>query len=70
MPKRSGRGCFLGFVFAMVAALGWSQITAGRHGLASDNIAPDRVKQYADVVMTVASQLRKPQPQICTDLRG
>lgn len=51
MPKRSGRACFLGFVFAIVATLGWAQIAAARHGLASDSIPPERLKQYADLAV-------------------
>jgi acetylornithine deacetylase/succinyl-diaminopimelate desuccinylase-like protein len=51
MPKRNGKACFLGFVFAIVTALGWSQTAAERHGLASDNIAPERLKQYADLAV-------------------
>jgi acetylornithine deacetylase/succinyl-diaminopimelate desuccinylase-like protein len=51
MPKRNGKACFLGFVFAIVTALGWSQTAAERHGLASDNIAAERLKQYADLAV-------------------
>jgi acetylornithine deacetylase/succinyl-diaminopimelate desuccinylase-like protein len=51
MLKRNGRACFLAFVIAMVTALGWSQTTAAKHGLASDSIPPERVKQYADLAL-------------------
>jgi len=50
MLKRNGRVCFLGFAFIVVAALSWSQ-TAATHGLASDSIPPDRLKQYADLAV-------------------
>ena len=51
MPKRNREVCLLGFVFAMVTALGWAQTAAARHGLASDNIPPERLKQYADLAV-------------------
>jgi acetylornithine deacetylase/succinyl-diaminopimelate desuccinylase-like protein len=51
MPKRNLKVCLFGFVFAMVATLGWSQTVAARHGLASDNIPPERLKQYADLAV-------------------
>jgi acetylornithine deacetylase/succinyl-diaminopimelate desuccinylase-like protein len=51
MPKRNRKVCLFGFVFAMVATLGWSQTVAARHGLASDNIPPERLKQYADLAV-------------------
>jgi acetylornithine deacetylase/succinyl-diaminopimelate desuccinylase-like protein len=51
MPKRNGKACFLGFVFAVVTALGWSQTAAEKHELASDGIAPERLKQYADLAV-------------------
>ncbi len=51
MPKRNRKVCLFGFVFAMVATLGWSQTVAARHGLASDNIPPERLKQYADLAL-------------------
>ncbi|HXM21011.1 MAG TPA: M20/M25/M40 family metallo-hydrolase [Terriglobales bacterium] len=51
MPKRNGRVCFLGFVFAVVTALGWSQTAAARHTLTSDSIPADRLKQYADLAV-------------------
>jgi len=51
MPKRNGRVCFLGFVFTVVTALGWSQTAAARPGLTSDGIPLDRLKQYADLAV-------------------
>ena len=51
MLRRIGRVCFFGFVFAMVATLGWSQTAAARHGLPSDSIPPDRLKKYADLAV-------------------
>jgi len=51
MLRRIGRVCFFGFVFAMVARLGWSQTAAARHGLASDSISPERLEQYADLAL-------------------
>jgi acetylornithine deacetylase/succinyl-diaminopimelate desuccinylase-like protein len=51
MPKRNGRVCFLGFVFTVVTALGWSQTAAVRHALASASISLDRLKQYADLAV-------------------
>jgi acetylornithine deacetylase/succinyl-diaminopimelate desuccinylase-like protein len=35
----------------MVTALGWSQTAAEKHELASDGIAPERLKQYADLAV-------------------
>ena len=49
MPKRNRRVCLFGFVFAVVATLGWSQSASARRGLASDSIPPERLKQYADL---------------------
>ncbi|MGA8489229.1 MAG: M20/M25/M40 family metallo-hydrolase [Terriglobales bacterium] len=51
MPKRNRRVCLLGVVFAMTTALGWSQTAAAKHGLASENIPPQRLKQYADLAV-------------------
>jgi acetylornithine deacetylase/succinyl-diaminopimelate desuccinylase-like protein len=51
MPKRNGTVCFLGFVFAVVTALGWSQTAPAGHTFASDSIPPDRLKQYADLAV-------------------
>ena len=51
MPKRNGRVCFLGFVFMLVAALGWPETASARHGLASDNIPSDRLNEYADLAV-------------------
>ena len=51
MPRRNGGACFLMFVLAMVAVLGWSQTAAARHGLASDSIPPERLMQYADLAV-------------------
>src|SRR6202451_637165 len=51
MLRRIGRVCFFGFIFAMVATLGWSQTVAARHGLTSDSIPPERLKQYADLAV-------------------
>ena len=51
MPKRNRKVCLFGLVFAVVTALGWSQTAAARHGLASDNIPPERLKQYADLAV-------------------
>ena len=50
MPKRNAKVCFLGCVFMLCAALGSSQ-TAATRGLASDNIPPDRLKEYADLAV-------------------
>jgi len=51
MPKRNQKVCLFGLVFAVATALGWSQTAAARHGLASDNIPPERLKQYADLAV-------------------
>src|SRR5579863_4770344 len=51
MPKRNRKVCLFGFVLAMVTALGWSQTAVARHGLSSDNIPPERLKQYADLAV-------------------
>jgi acetylornithine deacetylase/succinyl-diaminopimelate desuccinylase-like protein len=51
MSKRNGRACFLGFVFTVVATLGWTQAGAAKPGLASDRIPKDRLKQYADLAV-------------------
>jgi len=51
MPKCHGTACFLGFVLAVVAALGWSQTAPAGHTFASDGIPPDRLKQYADLAV-------------------
>jgi acetylornithine deacetylase/succinyl-diaminopimelate desuccinylase-like protein len=51
MPKRNGRVCFLGFVFMVMTAVGWSEATAAKRGLASDNIPADRLKDYADLAV-------------------
>src|SRR5580692_11862097 len=51
MSKRNGTACFLGFVFAVVTALGWSQTAPAGQLFASDSIPPDRLKQYADLAV-------------------
>jgi acetylornithine deacetylase/succinyl-diaminopimelate desuccinylase-like protein len=51
MPKRNERVCFLGFVLLVVTVLGGSQATATRHGLASDSIPPERLREYADLAV-------------------
>src|SRR5579863_9298267 len=51
MPKRNGRVCFLGFVFLVVSATGWSATAPAGHGLASDSIPSDRLKEYADLAV-------------------
>ena len=51
MLKRNRKVCLFGFVFAVISALGWSQTAAASHGLASDNIPPERLKQYADLAL-------------------
>jgi acetylornithine deacetylase/succinyl-diaminopimelate desuccinylase-like protein len=51
MSKRNRKVCLFGFVFAIVSALGWSQTPAEKNGLASDNIPPERLKQYADLAV-------------------
>jgi len=51
MLERNRKVCLFGFVFAMVSALWWSQTAAASHGLASDNIPPERLKQYADLAL-------------------
>jgi acetylornithine deacetylase/succinyl-diaminopimelate desuccinylase-like protein len=51
MPKRNSRICFLGFVLAVVTALGWSQTDVAKPALASDSIPKDRLKQYAELAV-------------------
>jgi len=51
MPNRNGRACFLGFVFMVVAAVGWSETAAAKHGFGSDSIPRDRLKAYADLAV-------------------
>jgi acetylornithine deacetylase/succinyl-diaminopimelate desuccinylase-like protein len=51
MPKRNGTVCLLGFVLAVVTALGWSQTAPVEQLFASDSIPPDRLKQYADLAV-------------------
>ena len=51
MPKGNERVCFLGLLFLVVTALGWSQAAPASPGLASDRISPDRLQQYADLAV-------------------
>ena len=51
MPKRNERVYFLGLVFSVFAAVGWSQAAPGRQELASDGIPRDRMQQYADLAV-------------------
>lgn len=51
MPGRNGRVRFLSSVFVMVTALGWSQVATAEHELSSDNISPERLKEYADLAV-------------------
>src|SRR5580700_7518933 len=51
MSKRNGIVCFLGFVFSVVTALGWSQTAPAGQPFASDSIPLDRLKQYADLAV-------------------
>jgi acetylornithine deacetylase/succinyl-diaminopimelate desuccinylase-like protein len=51
MSKRYGSALFVGFVFTLITALGWSENRAVRHSLASDDIAADRLEQYADLAL-------------------
>jgi acetylornithine deacetylase/succinyl-diaminopimelate desuccinylase-like protein len=51
MSRKNGRVCFLGFVLILVSALGVSQAAAARHGLASDRIPQERLRQYADLAV-------------------
>jgi len=51
MSKSNGIVCFLGFVFAVVTAPGWSQTAPAGQVFASDSISPDHLKQYADLAV-------------------
>ncbi len=51
MPKRNERVYFLGLVFSVFAAVGWSQATPGSQELASNGIPRDRMQQYADLAV-------------------
>jgi acetylornithine deacetylase/succinyl-diaminopimelate desuccinylase-like protein len=51
MPKRNARVSFLGFVLTLLTTVSWCQTGAAKPALASDNIPPDRLKQYADLAV-------------------
>src|SRR5579863_778350 len=51
MSKRNETACLLGFVLALVTVLGWSQTAPAGRLFASDNIPPDRLRQYADLAV-------------------